>query len=539
MVLGRLLHEDEYPARVGDVLASARAISSKGDLEPLHEGLKNWISRALQLDPRYSYQNAIEARDELDRILSGEDGEEEEQDAAGEDATTTVATPVYKYESSYVRPDVSAPSTAPSPAPASRYEGSVLKPDASVLRSDHVAKADATPFNKQEPPASFLAPSVPKLDTHPPADDFSSNWSTPSTAERSRPSPSSFSSSASFAASSPHADEDDRAESESRSFKVPSLPWKRIAAAAAVVAVIAAGGYAARKFVFGGSSAAATGTLNINSNPPGAQVIVDGQTSGVTPITLTLKAGNHNVELRGTGDPRTVPVTITAGTQVSQYIELPKGVTAFGQLQVSTQPAGAQVTVDGIPRGKSPVLVESLAAGEHSVAIDPEGANVKQTVNVEAGVTAALVVPLSAAESTPASGWISVTAPVELQIFENKRLIGTSQSDRLMVTSGRHEIEMVNEALGYRQVRTIQVPPGRVTPLKVEWPKGTIAINALPWADVWIDGERVGETPIGNLPLAIGPHEIIFRHPELGEQRYATTVSLKAPARVSVDLRKK
>jgi serine/threonine-protein kinase len=97
----------------------------------------------------------------------------------------------------------------------------------------------------------------------------------------------------------------------------------------------------------------------------------------------------------------------------------------------------------------------------------------------------------------------------------------------------------VNETVGYRQVRTIQVAAGRVAPLKVEWPKGTIAINALPWAEVLIDGEKVGETPIGNLSLPIGPHEILFRHPELGEQRFATTVTLKAPARVSVDLRKK
>jgi hypothetical protein len=128
---------------------------------------------------------------------------------------------------------------------------------------------------------------------------------------------------------------------------------------------------------------------------------------------------------------------------------------------------------------------------------------------------------------------------VELQVFENRRLIGTSQSERLMVSAGRHEIELVNETVGYRQVRTIQVAAGRVAPLKVEWPKGTIAINALPWAEVLIDGEKVGETPIGNLSLPIGPHEILFRHPELGEQRFATTVTLKAPARVSVDLRKK
>ena len=66
-----------------------------------------------------------------------------------------------------------------------------------------------------------------------------------------------------------------------------------------------------------------------------------------------------------------------------------------------------------------------------------------------------------------------------------------------------------------------------------------MALNAIPWAEVWIDGEKVGDTPIGNLPVAIGPHEIVFRHPDLGEQKHAATVTLNATARLSVDLRKK
>jgi hypothetical protein len=124
-------------------------------------------------------------------------------------------------------------------------------------------------------------------------------------------------------------------------------------------------------------------------------------------------------------------------------------------------------------------------------------------------------------------------------VFENKRLLGTSQSDRLMVSAGHHEIEIVNETLGYRTARTVQVAPGKVTPIKIDFPKGTIALNALPWAEVWVDGEKVGDTPIGNLSLPLGSHEIVFRHPELGEQRHAATVTLNSPARLSVDLRKK
>ena len=108
-----------------------------------------------------------------------------------------------------------------------------------------------------------------------------------------------------------------------------------------------------------------------------------------------------------------------------------------------------------------------------------------------------------------------------------------------MVPAGSHRLEIVSETLGYRDTRTVQVSAGKVSPIKIEFPKGTIALNAVPWADVWIDGEKVGETPIGNLPLAVGSHEVIFRNPDFGEQRQLITVTLSAPARLSVDMRKK
>jgi serine/threonine protein kinase len=62
LIMGRLLHDDEYPSRVGDVLASAWAISSKGELEPLPHGLRTWIGRALQLEPHHSFATALGAR---------------------------------------------------------------------------------------------------------------------------------------------------------------------------------------------------------------------------------------------------------------------------------------------------------------------------------------------------------------------------------------------------------------------------------------------------------------------------------------------
>jgi PEGA domain len=497
LVIGRLLREDEFPNGAGDVLALASAISTKGEHQPLPASIRTWIGRALQLDPRHSFATVHEARESLDRVLSGDEDE---------DAAVAVA----------MSEPVSSATATSAVTPAPKPEGVADAPAEYVNPMSLIKPAEAVSV------APVALPPKPSISTpYTPLSPF---------AATSQPD---FS-----------IDSDEAEEVEEFSLHA-AADWKRgprvkvAAVAVALIAVSTVGVFGARKYLMPGPPPAVTGTLSINSNPPGATVVVDGQTGGITPLTLALRPGPHNVELQGAGEPRTVPVNITAGTTISQYVELPKMATAFGQLQVKTEPAGAQVTVDGIPRGKSPVLIEALAAGEHAVSLDSDSANVKQTVRIEAGVTASLVVPLGTVESAAQPGWVSVSAPVELQLYEGKRLLGSSQSDRVMVTAGKHEIELVNEIVGYRVTRIVQVAAGRVAPIKVEWPKGRIAINALPWADVWIDGERIGETPIGNLALPIGPHEILFRHPELGEQKYAATVTLSAPARVSVDLRKK
>ena len=47
---------------------------------------------------------------------------------------------------------------------------------------------------------------------------------------------------------------------------------------------------------------------------------------------------------------------------------------------------------------------------------------------------------------------------------------------------------------------------------------GTININAA-LGRVFIGSRRIGETPIGGLSLAIGPHEVVFRHPQFSAKK--------------------
>ncbi len=522
LILGRLLRDDEYPSRVTDLVASTWAVSARGGFEPLPPGLRAWLGRALQLDARNAFASAIEARVELDKVIG--DSEFLASPASLEEflvryhAETLIVQsaspshPAAPAISSVVTPVHTVPETPVISVPPPVVEPPrVVRPaqDVSAFSSREVVEVQARTHSVPDVPARLTSDSVQAPAKRP----------TPAV-EVVRPAP-----------VVPEGEPDKPSSGSTR--KLPLL------AAVAAIAIVATGGFLARRYFTPPPVVVTNGTLAVITNPAGATISVDGEARGTTPVTLTLSAGTHQITLQGAGDARTLPVTIAAGTEATQYIELPAARSTGGQLQVRTDPPGAQVTVDGVARGASPLTVSDLTPGDHAVLLTSSAGSSRQTVTVERGATAALVVTLSSVESAPLSGWISVSAPVGVQLLENNRLLGTSATEQIMVSAGRHEIDLVNEALGYRVTRTVQVPPGKVASINLELPKGTLALNAVPWAEVWIDGEKAGDTPIGNLSLTIGPHDVVFRHPELGEQHHTAMVTLKGAGRLSVDLRKK
>ncbi len=291
-----------------------------------------------------------------------------------------------------------------------------------------------------------------------------------------------------------------------------------------------------------------TGSFSIDTRPAGAAVTIDGTPRGVTPLALDLTAGDHVVEVVAENDRRKIPVTIRAGSESSQFLEMTgagaAGTTAnANELRVRTEPIGAAVTVDGRYVGRSPVSVSDLTPGPHTVVMKHDAGTVTEQVLIEEGKTASLFVPLAvrpAAAGVGAAGWISVVgAGADVQLFENGRLLGSNRIDRIMLPVGRHDLEIVNESLGYRERRTVQVAAGQVAAVTLKWPTGGLSINAAPWAQAFVDESPVGETPIANIQVAIGQHEITFRHPQLGERRQFVTVTAGQTARVGIDLRAK
>ena len=216
-------------------------------------------------------------------------------------------------------------------------------------------------------------------------------------------------------------------------------------------------------------------------------------------------------------------------------------------------PAGARVWLDGAPRGTAPLSITDLAPGTHEVRVATNSGDASDRLVVEAGSIATFVVSTPASRSStprtvvPAKappvpesappGIIAVALPFEVQIYEDGRFAGTNSAE-VTLPPGPHRLELINKSLGYRAVETVQVESNRATKIPSAPPMGRVSVNALPWAEVFVDGRKIGETPLAQVPIAVGAHEIVFRHPQLGEQSRSVTVTAAEPARLSVDLRK-
>jgi hypothetical protein len=444
LVLGRPLRDDEFPRAINDLLNAARERTALGEEQPLAPPLRSWLARALQVDVRRSFASAPEALAALDEISA---------DGSYVAAPVALETFLSRYISALL---------APPPPPAA-----IAGPRPVEL----VRPAPALPAPSElpvEPPAPALR-DVTELLTEPlPAPLLESLQAEPTAA----------------AEPADHPDEDDDS--------LPDLPPAASAAAGgsrkrwlAVGSLVAVLGLGVAAYQLLSGAAPELATLSVESNPSGVPVFVDGVERGVTPTRLSLAPGAHILELRR-GVPRVIPLTLTAGAEVSQYLE-------FAETPVTDAPVSAQ---------------NAAAAAEPP-----------------------------AAPVAPVAGWITAKFPFVVEIHEKGRLLGTTEADRIMLAAGAHELEFVNQPLGYRATQSVTVAPGKLTTVTLDLPLGVVNLNASPWAEVFLDGQRVGETPIGNLAVPIGPHEIVFRHPQFGERRHAISVTAGVPVRVSVEMK--
>jgi hypothetical protein len=266
------------------------------------------------------------------------------------------------------------------------------------------------------------------------------------------------------------------------------------------------------------------GRAVINSNPPGAQVFVNGENRGTTPLDIVLPVGVHTLQMQQGAALRTLPIEIAPNQITSQYVELPAEPAAALPEPPAPAPARNTAPTPSRPTASAPVAASPPASSQLAQRVAP-------TTRTPAPAAAPSPRPPAALPD----GWIAFDSPFPVEVSEGGRALGTTAGGPLRLAAGLHTLELTNPTFEFRTTLAINVTPGQkaTTPLTV--PNGSLSVNALPWAEVFVDGRAIGMTPLAHIPVPIGSRELLWRHPELGERRQVIRVTARTPVRIGLD----
>lgn len=250
-----------------------------------------------------------------------------------------------------------------------------------------------------------------------------------------------------------------------------------------------------------------SGFLIINSEPQGAEVWLNNESTGeVTPFRRKLAIGDevpYRLSLPLYHDEAGM-VTVDQPRKELQFALRP----AFGSVTVTSTPSGALVFLDEKQVGQTPLTLDHIASGSHSLRFQaPQYAVERRNVSVADGQTANVAVTLAARFAE-----ITVQAPqgAVVTVDGDRKGSGTlswRQSEGLC--------DIVVSMAGHRDARRqLEVVAGRaqtvqLTPQPIY---GSASVDSdLMDAEIWIDGKQYGVTPNVVERLLVGSHTLVLK----------------------------
>lgn len=250
-----------------------------------------------------------------------------------------------------------------------------------------------------------------------------------------------------------------------------------------------------------------SGFLIIDSEPQGAEVWLNNESTGeVTPFRRKLAIGDempYRLSLPLYHDEAGM-VTVDQPRKELQFALRP----AFGSVTVTSTPSGALVFLDEKQVGQTPLTLDRIASGSHSLRFQaPQYAVERRNVSVADGQTANVAVTLAARFAE-----ITVQAPqgAVVTVDGDRKGSGTlswRQSEGLC--------DIVVSMAGHRDARRqLEVVAGRaqtvqLTPQPIY---GSASVDSdLMDAEIWIDGKKYGVTPNVVERLLVGSHTLVLK----------------------------
>ena len=131
----------------------------------------------------------------------------------------------------------------------------------------------------------------------------------------------------------------------------------------------------------------ATGSIAITSVPSGAVVTLDGRMRDVTPVSIAdIVPGNHEIMLSLKGYDDWIGILAVGSghtSEINAFLVVSKEpLNDAGSVAVATDPGGADIYIDGVFKGVSPVTVPGLSNGTHLILV-----TLKEYENISANIT--------------------------------------------------------------------------------------------------------------------------------------------------------
>lgn len=263
------------------------------------------------------------------------------------------------------------------------------------------------------------------------------------------------------------------------------------------------------------------GNLNVSSELEGVEVLIDGTAAGTAPgLIEDIARGSHIVEFR---KHRYFPLQREIdieGLGRTQHVNVALEP-AWGRMNITSVPEGAEVSVDGDVVGNTPLTTEVLETGTLLSVARTGYKTWENEVSVKAGTTATHP-PI---ELVVADGTVEVHSdPAGAQVSVGGEFRGTAPVSIDLSPLRDHRVELFLE--GYRTaVRTVQTEPEGHSRLDIglEPIIGRVRLSISPGdAELLVDGRSVGRGG-QTLSLTARAHELTVRKPGYETQRQTIT----------------
>lgn len=281
---------------------------------------------------------------------------------------------------------------------------------------------------------------------------------------------------------------------------------------------------------------ARTGIAQLESNPTGAYVYVDGKYIGRTPARVELDEGQHFATFYWQNEVDTETFFITAG----QTVVVTGNFVRKSMLDIRTNPSSAQIFLDGNYVGVSPIQVE-VQPGQHTVLATKAGyAPAQQSFTISPGETRTITLNLNPEQAT-----LNIfTVPSGASIYVNNQYRGIAPPSGLSLNVAPGTYTITARLTNYQDASfTVTVDPGEVRRIDLTLipivRKGTLNIFTNPvGATIYVDGNYVGVSRTGGLSVQVDPgiHTIIAQLADYQESSISVNISSGETRRVDITL---